>query len=127
MKKLALVAILLNMVVSLKAQQDILVSQYMFNHLLVNPGYAGSKEYMQATLLYRKQWVGWKGAPETQIASLHGPLGLTNFGWGAVISHDKIGVQDRTDGYANAAYHIKLNEKFKLGLGIRAGGAYYNY
>ena len=127
MKKLVLVAILLNAVVSLKAQQDILVSQYMFNHLLVNPGYAGSKEYMQATLLYRKQWTGWAGAPETQIATLHGPLGLTNFGWGAMISHDKIGVQDRTDAYANAAYHIKLKEGLKLGLGIRAGGAYYNY
>ena len=62
------------------AQQDILVSQYMFNHLLLNPAYAGSKEYMMATLLYRKQWVDFKGAPETQVASLHGPLGLTNFG-----------------------------------------------
>ena len=67
MKKLALLAILLNAVVSLKAQQDILVSQYMFNHLLVNPGYAGSKEYMQATLLYRKQWTGWSGAPDRAI------------------------------------------------------------
>ena len=109
------------------AQQDILVSQYMFNHLLLNPAYAGSKEYMMATLLYRKQWVDFKGAPETQVASLHGPLGLTNFGWGVLLSHDKIAVTDRTDAYLNAAYHLKVGAKMELSVGLRAGGGYYSY
>ncbi len=108
-------------------QQDILVSQYMFNHLLLNPAYAGSKDYMMATLLYRKQWVDFKGAPTTQVATLHGPVGLTNFGWGASISHDKIGVTDRTDAYLNAAYHLPVGPKMKLSLGLRAGGGYYSY
>lgn len=108
-------------------QQDILVSQYMFNHLLLNPAYAGTKDYMMATLLYRKQWVDFKGAPTTQIATLHGPVGLTNFGWGASISHDKIGVTDRTDAYLNAAYHLPVGPKMKLSVGLRAGGGYYSY
>lgn len=109
------------------AQQDLQVSQYMFNHLLLNPGYAGSQDYLMSTLLYRKQWVDFKGAPESQVASLHGPLGLTQFGWGALISHDKIGVTSRTDAYLNAAYHLKLNSKLRLSLGLRAGGGYYSY
>jgi type IX secretion system PorP/SprF family membrane protein len=108
-------------------QQDILVSQYMFNHLLLNPAYAGSKEYMMATLLHRQQWMKFKGAPVTQVASIHGPLGLTNFGWGALISHDKIGVTDRTDVYLNAAYHLPVSKKMKLSVGLRAGGGYYSY
>ena len=108
-------------------QQDLLVSQYMFNHLLLNPAYSGSHEYMMATLLYRKQWVDFKGAPETQVASIQGPLGLTSFGWGALISHDKIGVTDRTDAYLNAAYHLKVGEKMHLSLGLRGGGGYYSY
>src|SRR5690242_11524486 len=106
---------------SVYAQQDVLLSQYMFNHLLINPAYAGSKEYIQSTLLYRNQWVNWDNAPTTQIATIHGPLGVTNFGWGALISHDHEGVTDRTDAYLNAAYHLKLSEKLKLGMGIRAG------
>jgi type IX secretion system PorP/SprF family membrane protein len=126
MKKILIVVALINCFLSLKAQQDILVSQYMFNHLLLNPAYAGSKDYMMATLLYRKQWVDWKGAPETQIASLHGPLGLTNFGWGLMVSHDKISVTDRTDAYLNAAYHLRISSKLKLSLGLRGGGGYYN-
>ena len=99
----------------------------MFNHLLLNPAYAGSKEYMMATLLYRKQWAGWKGAPETQIASIHGPVGLSNFGWGLQLNHDKIGVTDKTEAFLNAAYHLPLNNKLKLGIGLRGGGSLYNY
>jgi type IX secretion system PorP/SprF family membrane protein len=109
------------------AQQDLLVSQYMFNHLLLNPAYAGSHDYMMATLLYRKQWVDFKGAPESQVASIHGPVGLSSLGWGALISHDKIGVTDRTDFYLNAAYHLKLREGMHLSLGLRGGGGYYSY
>jgi type IX secretion system PorP/SprF family membrane protein len=127
MKKICVSALLMFFSVTAYCQQDILVSQYMFNHLLLNPAYAGSQDYMMATLLYRKQWVNFDGAPTTQIATLHGPLGLTNFGWGAMISHDKIGVTDRTDVYANAAYHLPVSSKLKLGLGLRAGGGYYSY
>ena len=127
MKKIIVVIIFLSGLSTLKAQQDILVSQYMFNHLLLNPAYAGTKDYMMATLLYRKQWSGWKGAPETQVASLHGPLGLSNFGWGVLVSHDKIGVTDRTDAYLNAAYHIRLGGNLKLSAGLRGGGSHFTY
>lgn len=127
MKKIILILLFLSGITSLKAQQDILVSHYMFNQLLLNPAYAGSKEYMMATLLYRKQWVNFKGAPETQVASLHGPVGLSNFGWGLQINHDKIGVTDQTDVFINAAYHLPLTLKMKLSVGLRGGGGYYSY
>src|SRR5437762_14205217 len=97
MKKILVVVIFISAFQQVRAQQDILVSQYMFNPLLLNPAYAGSKEYMMATLLYRKQWVDFKGAPETQVATLHGPWGLKALGWGVTISHDHILVTDRTD------------------------------
>lgn len=127
MKKLIIVVLFLSGISQLKAQQDILVSHYMFNHLLINPAYAGSKDYMMTTLLYRKQWDGWKGAPETQIASIHGPVGLSNFGWGVLLSHDKLAVTDRTDAYLNAAYHLPISQKMKFSVGLRAGGGYYSY
>jgi type IX secretion system PorP/SprF family membrane protein len=125
MKKILLIAILAAGSLTTRAQQDILLTQYMFNHLLVNPGYAGSKEYMMATLLYRNQWVGWDNAPTTEVASLHGPLGLTNLGWGGLISHDHEGVIDRTNVYANFAYHLTLNPKLKLGMGLRGGAGIF--
>lgn len=127
MKKLRCLILILVSSFQLYGQQDILVSQYMFNPLLLNPAYSGSKDYMMATLLYRRQWVNFEGSPETQVASLHGPLGLTHFGWGVLLSHDKIGVTDRTDAYLNASYQLPLSAKWKLGVGLRAGGGYYSY
>jgi len=127
MKRIITLLLVLSGLEMAYGQQDVLVSQYMFNPLLLNPAYSGSKDYMMATLLYRKQWVDFKGAPESQVASLHGPLGLTNFGWGGIVSHDKIGVTNRTDVYANAAYHLPVGKKVKLGVGLRAGGGFFSY
>lgn len=126
LNRLLPVFLLLSGVQQSTAQQDILLSQYMFNHLLINPAYAGSQDYMMTSLLYRKQWVGFNGAPETQVASIHGPLGLTNLGWGGLISHDKIGVTSRTDIYANGAYHLPVNATTRLSVGMRFGGGYYS-
>jgi hypothetical protein len=92
------------------AQQDVLLSQYMFNHMLINPAYAGNKDYTVSQLLYRRQWVGMEGAPETQIGSVHGRVGTKNLGWGALIGHDRIGATDRTDAYANGAYHLQVKD-----------------
>jgi len=125
MRKVLVIVCLAFASATVNAQQDVLLSQYMFNHLLVNPAYAGSHDYMMATLLYRNQWVKWDNAPTTEVATLHGPLGNTKLGWGAAISHDHEGVTDRTDFYLNLAYHIKVTERLKLGLGLRGGLSYW--
>ncbi|WP_439647573.1 type IX secretion system membrane protein PorP/SprF, partial [Belliella alkalica] len=48
-----------------KSQQLPQFSQYIFNGLHINPGYAGYKgqPYIQST--YRDQWIGFPGAPKT--------------------------------------------------------------
>lgn len=125
MRKILIIVCLAFASASVHAQQDVLLSQYMFNHLLVNPAYAGSHDYMMATLLYRNQWVKWDNAPTTEVATLHGPLGSTNLGWGAALSHDHEGVTDRNDFYLNLAYHIKVSNRLKLGLGLRGGLSYW--
>ncbi|TBM97367.1 type IX secretion system membrane protein PorP/SprF, partial [Hyunsoonleella flava] len=43
----------------LNAQQDPQYTQYMYNQAIINPAYAGSKEYLQITTLYRNQWTGF--------------------------------------------------------------------
>ncbi len=127
MKKILLIIVVSLCSFATQAQQDLLLSQYMFNHLVINPGYAGSKDYMMATLLYRKQWVGWTGAPESQALSLHGPLRNKNLGFGVSLLNDHIGVTNRVDLFGNLAYHLKLNQNLKLGFGLQGGFAYYSY
>lgn len=101
------------------SQQIPVMSQYMFNGLVINPAYAGSKDFMSATLMVRKQWNGFKGAPITQNASIHGPLRKKRIGLGFMISNDKIGITNETDVFASYAYHLPVgrgNAKFSLGL-----------
>jgi type IX secretion system PorP/SprF family membrane protein len=128
MKKIFIIGSFVMMAFAGHAQQDLMISQYMFNHLAINPGYAGSKDYMMATLLYRTQWVSYDGggAPVSQLATLHGPWRGKRFGWGATVTHDHIGVTDRTDAYFDLSYQLPLNDKLKLGMGIRGGLSYFS-
>src|SRR6185295_1698790 len=107
MQKLIKIILILVPVLAMKsyAQQIPVLSQYMFNGLVINPAYAGSKDFMSTALMVRKQWAGYKGAPVTQNASIHGPLRKKNVGLGLMISNDKIGITSQTDVYASYAFH----------------------
>lgn len=102
------------------AQQGPLLSHYMFNGLLLNPAYAGSKEYVSSTLLYRKQWAGIEGAPITNSGAVHGLLKKKKLGLGAIFQQDKIGVTKQTDMYAMLAYHLDVGMG-KLSVGLQGG------
>ena len=66
-KNLVLLAFLafISTIGDLTAQQDAQYTQYMYNTLSVNPAYAGSRGQFSAAALYRSQWAGLAGAPET--------------------------------------------------------------
>ncbi len=120
MKKLIIIASLIFSGFSLKAQQDVMLSQYMFNGLFLNPAYSGSHKFTTATLLHRNQWTGWDGAPKTNIIGIDGPLNNRTMGWGLIFANDKIGPTTQNDIMGNYSYHLKLG-KGKLALGLRGG------
>ncbi len=124
MKTLRILALFLIISATAQAQQHPMVSQYMFNGLLLNPAYAGSKDYVSTAALYRKQWVDFKGSPETQTISIHGPLKNRRMGLGFSILNDHIGVTNRTDFMGSYAYHIPTG-RGKLALGLQAGATYF--
>ena len=59
---------------SVFAQQDPQYSQYMFNQMAINPGFAGSREALSAAMFLRTQWTGIDGAPKTESFTVNGPL-----------------------------------------------------
>ncbi len=107
------------------AQQDPMISQYVFSGHFLNPAYAGSHDYANLTVLGRKQWVGFEGAPLNSYLSFDMPLKEKNLGVGALIGNDNIGVSNRTDVAGTVSYHLKVSDKAKLSAGIRAGVSYY--
>jgi type IX secretion system PorP/SprF family membrane protein len=64
----------------------------MFNGLLINPAYAGSRDALAINLTYRKQWVGFDGAPTTSLMSVHSPIKKRRIGMGLQLWSDRIGV-----------------------------------
>ena len=125
-KLLKLFAICMFSAASVHAQQDPMVSQYMFNGLYLNPAYAGSHDYWSSTLTFRNHWVGLEGAPETAIAAVDGPISVKNMGLGLILLHDKIGVTRQNTAILNYAYQLKLNKNSKLAFGINAGFSQFN-
>lgn len=119
MKKLAL---LLFALISLTTygQRDALYSQYMFNQLVINPAYSGSKEEMSLTLINRNQWVGLDGAPKTFTVSAHTPLRNEHVALGLYVYSDKIGAEEDLGVVGSYAYRVRLG-KGKLSLGLQAG------
>lgn len=106
------------------AQQDALVSQYMFNQLYLSPAYAGVRKAPNFTGTFRKQWTSFEGAPVTQTFSTDMML-KEKMGLGLIICNDKIGVTGQTDFYANYAYHLKISDDLFLSLGLRGGVSNY--
>jgi len=78
--------------VALKAQQEYMVTHYMFNGLGLNPAYSGVHDVLSTSFLWREQWVGFDGAPSTKLASIHSPLSHRPVSVGAVLYSDQLGI-----------------------------------
>ena len=126
MRKVLIIAFYMLPALDLLAQQDPQFSQYMFNTLYYNPGYAGVEGVTKLTAIARSQWLGYKPtygggvAPTTQMVSMSTPLFKINSGFGAYVSNDKLGPQNNLEIQTSYAYHLGIKES-KLSFGIRAG------
>jgi len=109
-----------------QAQQDPMISQYMFSGHFLNPAYAGSHPYANVTLLGRKQWVNFNGSPLTSFLSFDTPIKDTRLGLGAIVSNDIIGVTRRTRVQGSFSYHLPLGERARLAAGLSGGIEHYS-
>ncbi len=110
------------------AQQDAQYTQYMYNTMSVNPAYAGSRGQFSIAALYRSQWAGLEGAPETQTLNLHAPIRNSRLGYGLSVINDNIGdgVVQETQFDAVVSYTIDVSLDGKLSFGLKAGGNLLN-
>lgn len=111
---------------SATAQQDPIYSQYQFNTMAINPGYAGSvNDAISFVALHRSQWTGFEGAPTTQTFLVHSPI-KTNMGLGLSIINDQIGPTQQTGFFADYSYRLQIDSKTDLRLGLKAGGTLFS-
>ncbi len=108
-----------------QGQQDPQYTQYMYNMNVINPAYAGSKESLSITGLYRNQWNALDGAPTTFTFSAHAPFG-DKVGLGLSAIKDELGPVNETNVYADFSYTLQLSETINIALGIKAGATFHD-
>jgi len=122
-----LVILLLTMLFALQmnAQQDPQYTQYMYNMNIINPAYTGSTEVLAVGALYRSQWVGLDGGPETFTFNIHSPIGK-QVGLGLSVISDQIGPVKETNAYVDFSYTIPVGTVTKLAFGIKGGFTFHD-
>lgn len=125
MKKHIVLLFSLILVLSSQAQQELQVSQYMFNGLLLNPAYAGTHDYFSASVLHRSQWVQLDNAPVSQVFAIDGPVANDRLGVGLIVSNDQLGIVSQLDVSANVSAKFRLGAG-DLSFGLRGGISSYS-
>ena len=122
-KNIVMATMVMCMSVSLQsnAQYDPLFTQYMFNEMFINPAYAGSRDVVSATALYRNQWGGIEGAPKTQTVSLHGPVKNKKIGLGLSFMNESIGVEKKIGVFGSYSYRVQTSENGRFAVGLQGG------
>lgn len=109
------------------SQQDSQYTQYMYNTIAINPAYAGSRGALSIFGMHRNQWVGFTGAPKTNIVSLHTPFQNSRFGAGLTFSNDQIGPTAENTIAADLSYKVKISQSYAMSFGIKASATFFNF
>lgn len=85
-----------------------------------NPAFTAPGTKMDASIYYRRQWLGFEGSPKTAVASLQYPFVDMNMSAGAQIIADRTGPVSKTGLQVNYAYKLKelINRDDQLSFGI---------
>jgi len=123
MKKLAIIISIIGVLVFESFGQQLpQISQFMLNNYAINTAFAGKDSTIEARILNRNQWTGITDAPRTFNLSVQGMTKNPKVGLGGIIYTDNAGPTRRMGISLSYAYHLKLSQKWKLGLSV-AGGA----
>ena len=125
MKNLVIILFTILCASQVNAQQDPQYTQYMYNMNIINPAYTGSTEGLAVGALYRSQWVGLDGGPETFTFNIHSPVGK-RVGLGLSIIADQIGPVKETNAYVDFSYTIPVGTVTKLAFGVKGGFTFHD-
>ncbi|MFC5411670.1 PorP/SprF family type IX secretion system membrane protein [Larkinella bovis] len=105
------------------AQREVLYSQYLTNPLTINPAFAGARESLTMTAIFRRKWFSLRGPGIgiTQAFGADGPLAGGKVGLGLQALNDRMGLYSATGFYGSVAYRITLPSMARLSFGGSGG------
>jgi type IX secretion system PorP/SprF family membrane protein len=103
------------------AQNDPMINHSMFHQHVFNPAHAGNERNITVGLLARQQWIGFKGAPSTQLLNAYGYIPKIKGGAGLVVVNDMLGKERSLTLRLSYAYRQRLGDNAFLSGGISLG------
>ncbi len=96
-------------------------NSYILNKFLINPSYAGISGNTNIYGLNRIHFVGFDGAPVTYMIAGDASIKNKKIGLGGVMFSDRNHIIAQTGLQFAYSYGLKLNDQWKLGLGLNVG------
>jgi len=106
------------------AQQAPLMANYYLNRFIFNPAFTAAHAETQLHLMYRNQWAGLAGAPETMLLTYQHALPAKNMGLGVTIKRENLNLVAQTSALASYSYLVNLNADQALSFGLSLGTMY---
>lgn len=104
------------------AQQDKLITHFIFDKMSFNPAAAGINAGICGTSVYRNQWDKVNGAPNSALLNVEAnlmPILKQDFGVGISFYHDAIGFTRQNQLMLNASYRLNIGDnRLAIGLGL---------
>lgn len=119
MRPIALILFLFT-ALQLHSQHMNLYSHYVFNSAALNPASIGKSKALDLSLIHRKQWLGFDGAPTSFTVSAHSMIGKTRVGLGLLIQSDSYGISRQSSYSLGYSYSIKFCRSV-VSAGLSAG------
>ncbi len=126
MKKIFILLFLAKAIV-VNAQQEHQYTQFMYNKLVFNPAFAGAREVASVTALYRRQWIGFDGAPTSQLIGFDAPFQNNRLGFGLNLHRFQVGINDNYAANMCYSYSIVRTDAMNIRLGIGGTFRYYKF
>jgi type IX secretion system PorP/SprF family membrane protein len=125
LKKAGIILIFIFAALACRAQNNSIFlpfNQYMFNTMLYNPAYTGTKESFSMEAIYRKQWISMKGTPAMAALTAHSPLKNRPIALGIQVDNLSAGKGAERSNNIFAYYSHRFDIlRGSLRLGLRAG------
>lgn len=110
------------------AQQDKIITNYMYDQMSINPGETGINDGICATTIYRNQWDKVVRAPNSTLLNVE--ANMSRFfpgGLGISLYADRIGFAAQNSVLLNYSYPLELSGYGVLGIGIGVGIMNFGY
>lgn len=115
-KNLTIILLLISS--GLFAQSNIRLNNYWDNTYYINPGSVNNDYHGLFSLVARKQWIGFPGAPNTVFATGTTYLDGINTQFGIKVYADKLGYNTISDVSVSYAYSAGINYEWRLNMGL---------